>query len=128
MLKFDGRPADPCAATDAEDAAVEGPLDSEVAVYQSDTEDIGDDCDALLASFEGPWIVNLASGSAHKGVKSRTSRAPGGSLVDPGWIWLGTMKFIIQTLSCAASVCAVTVVVLARCCALRDQASCAHAD
>ena len=69
MLKFDGKPADPCAATEAEDAAVEGLLDSEVAVYQSDAEDIGDDCDALLASFEGPWIVNLASGSAHKGIK-----------------------------------------------------------
>ena len=48
MLKFvDGKPADPCAATDAEDAAVEGLLDSDVAVCQSDAEDIGDDCDAL---------------------------------------------------------------------------------
>ena len=62
MLKFDGKPADPCAATDAEDAAVEGLLDSDVAVYQSDAEDIGNDCDALLASFEGPWIVVLPKG------------------------------------------------------------------
>ena len=35
ILKFGGKPADPCAATDAADAASEGPFDSEAAVYRT---------------------------------------------------------------------------------------------